>query len=64
MYGSIADVDDPGPRRFEENLPSFYFSETLKYLYLTFSEPELLSLDEWVFNTEGHPFRVRGGCGS
>jgi mannosyl-oligosaccharide alpha-1,2-mannosidase len=40
-----------------DSMESFWFSETLKYFYLIFSEPELVSLDEWVFNTEAHPFR-------
>lgn len=33
-------------------------AETLKYFYLTFSEPSVISLDEWVLNTEAHPFRI------
>lgn len=36
---------------------SFWMAETLKYFYLMFSEPELVSLDEYVFNTEAHPLR-------
>ena len=36
---------------------SFFLSETLKYFYLIFSPPDLISLDEFVFNTEAHPFR-------
>lgn len=43
----------------EDSMESFWMAETLKYFYLIFSEPELLSLDEWVFNTEAHPFRLR-----
>jgi len=39
-------------------MESFFLAETLKYLYLLFSEDELLPLDEWVFNTEAHPLRV------
>ncbi|KAK6531649.1 hypothetical protein TWF694_002827 [Orbilia ellipsospora] len=38
---------------------SFWSAETLMYLYLIFAEPELCSLDEWVFNTEAHPLRRR-----
>lgn len=30
-------------------------AETLKYFYLIFSPPDLISLDEYVFNTEAHP---------
>ncbi|KAJ1737455.1 hypothetical protein H4217_003169 [Coemansia sp. RSA 1939] len=36
---------------------SFVFSETFKYIYLAFTSPDVLSLDEYVFSTEGHPFR-------
>ncbi|KAJ5715310.1 uncharacterized protein N7483_012491 [Penicillium malachiteum] len=38
-------------------MESFWFSETLKYFYLIFSDLDCLSLDEYVFNTEGHPFK-------
>lgn len=38
---------------------SFFLAETLKYLYLIFSEDELISLDEFVFNTEAHPLYKR-----
>lgn len=31
-------------------------AETLKYYYLIFSPPDLISLDEYVLNTEAHPF--------
>jgi mannosyl-oligosaccharide alpha-1,2-mannosidase len=37
---------------------SFWAAETLKYLWLTFSDVEVASLDSWVFSTEGHPFRM------
>jgi len=33
-------------------------AETLKYFYLVFSEPSVISLDDWVFNTEAHPFKI------
>ncbi|KAL7554973.1 hypothetical protein ACHAWF_018547 [Thalassiosira exigua] len=40
-------------------MPSFFLSETIKYLYLTFdSENNLLHRDserDWVFTTEAHP---------
>lgn len=40
-------------------LPSYFFSETLKYLYLIFSDPTLVNPNTWVFNTEGHPFLIK-----
>ncbi|KAL6560045.1 mannosyl-oligosaccharide alpha-1,2-mannosidase [Orobanche gracilis] len=40
-------------------MQSFFLAETLKYLYLLFSPPSVISLDEWVFNTEAHPLKIR-----
>ncbi|TGZ80147.1 seven-hairpin glycosidase [Ascodesmis nigricans] len=61
-HSAIRDVsvsaDETTPNsRFEDSMESFWFGETLKYFYLLFSEPELLSLDDWVLNTEAHPFK-------
>lgn len=36
---------------------SFWMAETLKYFYLIFSSPDTISLDDYVFTTEAHPFR-------
>ncbi|KAJ2090579.1 hypothetical protein IW138_002587 [Coemansia sp. RSA 986] len=36
---------------------SFVFSETFKYIYLAFTDPDVISLDDYVFSTEGHPFK-------
>lgn len=38
-------------------LQSFWMAETLKYFYLIFCPEDVISLDEWVFNTEAHPLR-------
>ncbi|KAI8913243.1 glycoside hydrolase [Gorgonomyces haynaldii] len=46
-----------GPR---DKMESFFLAETLKYLYLLFSEDSVIPLDEYVFNTEAHPFSIRG----
>ncbi|XP_076140913.1 endoplasmic reticulum mannosyl-oligosaccharide 1,2-alpha-mannosidase isoform X1 [Alosa pseudoharengus] len=55
-YSSISNVRDPvspGPR---DKMESFFLGETLKYLFLLFSDDEqLVSLDKYVFNTEAHP---------
>ena len=37
---------------------SWFLAETLKYLFLLFSDDDVLPLDKWVFNTEAHPVRV------
>lgn len=40
-----------------DKMESFWLAETLKYFYLLYSDPDLISLDDWVLNTEAHPFR-------
>ena len=57
-YGNAALDDctiDPPPTT--DSMESFWLAETLKYYYLIFSEPSLMSLDEYVLNTEAHPFK-------
>ncbi|KAL5604733.1 hypothetical protein BROUX41_001916 [Berkeleyomyces rouxiae] len=39
-----------------DSMESFWFAETLKYFYLIFAEPDTMSLDDYVFNTEAHAF--------
>ncbi|KAK5061123.1 hypothetical protein LTR84_007665 [Exophiala bonariae] len=41
----------------DDTMESFWLAETLKYYYLLFSDPSLISLDEFVLNTEAHPFK-------
>eukprot|EP01083_Nonionella_stella_P152713 489873_1 len=64
-YSGLKDVtktliDDPD--NLDDRMESFFLAETLKYLYLLFSDPvdgkELIPLDEFVFNTEAHPLRI------
>jgi glycosyl hydrolase family 47 len=55
-FTSVADV-----RTMEQKdyMPTFFFAETMKYLYLVFSAGNgRFALDEHVFNTEAHPFRI------
>ncbi|PVI06933.1 glycoside hydrolase family 47 protein [Periconia macrospinosa] len=44
----------------QDSMESFWMAETLKYFYLVFADPKVVSLDEWVFNTEAHPLRITG----
>ncbi|VEL35273.1 unnamed protein product [Protopolystoma xenopodis] len=48
------------PLQLDDVQQSFFLAETLKYLYLLYSEDTLLPLDRWVFNTEAHPFPIYG----
>lgn len=49
--------DSSRNNNIEDKMESFWTAETLKYFYLIFSPPDMISLDDWVFNTEAHPFR-------
>ena len=45
-------------RLLVDEMPSYFLSETIKYLYLTFDENNILHRDlerKWVFTTEAHP---------
>lgn len=56
--GALADVSrEDGKVSVTDSMESFWLAETLKYFYLMFSEPDLISLDDFVFNTEAHPFK-------
>ncbi|KAH7885863.1 glycoside hydrolase [Phlebopus sp. FC_14] len=59
IYG-FASIRDVGrvPTVRKDEMPSYFLAETLKYLYLLFVDEELIPLDKWVFNTEGHPLPV------
>ena len=53
---AISDVTVSEPPK-DNRMESFWLAETLKYFYLIFSEPNVLSLDEFVLNTEAHPLK-------
>ena len=54
-FTSVADVQTMEKKDY---MPTFFFAETLKYLYLTFiHDQRIFNFDEFVFNTEAHPFR-------
>ncbi|KAL1987482.1 hypothetical protein VTN96DRAFT_3409 [Rasamsonia emersonii] len=55
-HAGIEDVRTLNTEKFDK-MESFWLAETLKYFYLIFSEPSLISLDEYVFNTEAHPLK-------
>ncbi|TEY43703.1 hypothetical protein BOTCAL_0362g00070 [Botryotinia calthae] len=55
-HSAISDVTAEETYQLDE-MESFWLAETLKYFYLLFSTPDVISLDEWVLNTEAHPFK-------
>ena len=56
-YSAIQDVTLSEPR-WTNSMQSYFFAETIKYLFLLFSPRDTIRLDELVFNTEGHPLPV------
>ncbi|XP_005875326.1 PREDICTED: mannosyl-oligosaccharide 1,2-alpha-mannosidase IC [Myotis brandtii] len=56
-FAGIQDVYSSIPNH-DNKQQTFFLAETLKYLYLLFSEDDMLSLEDWVFNTEAHPLPV------
>lgn len=57
-YSGIKDVYSV-PVQHDDVQQSFFIAETLKYLLLIFSDDSFIPLDQYVFNTEAHPFRIR-----
>ncbi|XP_043962468.1 mannosyl-oligosaccharide 1,2-alpha-mannosidase IA [Gambusia affinis] len=56
-YSGVRDVYASSPNH-DDVQQSFYLAETLKYLYLLFSDDDHLPFEHWVFNTEAHPLPV------
>jgi mannosyl-oligosaccharide alpha-1,2-mannosidase len=54
---AVLDVNIVGSKQ-EDYMESFWMAETLKYFYLCFADVSLISLDDFVLNTEAHPFRL------
>lgn len=58
-FSSINNVRSIGNPGFRDKLESFFLAETLKYFYLLFEDSiDYLSLDKYVFNTEGHALPI------
>ncbi|KAF8785957.1 endoplasmic reticulum mannosyl-oligosaccharide 1,2-alpha-mannosidase-like [Argiope bruennichi] len=54
-YTSIGDVRNPLITKPRDLMESFFLAETLKYLFLLFSDnQEKYSLDKYIFNSEAH----------
>ncbi|CAE7250652.1 MAN1B1 [Symbiodinium sp. CCMP2592] len=52
-FASLHNVNHPVKKR--DDMPSFFVAETLKYLFLLFSDDAILPLDQFVLGTEAHP---------
>ncbi len=53
-YAALSDVEK---KTKKDEMESFFFAETLKYLFLLYAPPDTVDLKNVVFNTEAHPIR-------
>jgi ER degradation enhancer, mannosidase alpha-like 2 len=51
-YAALADVRS---KKQKDSMESFFFAETMKYLYLLYAPESTLDFDSVIFNTEAHP---------
>jgi len=58
-FATVNNVGMPWGESQSDSLDSFFFAEVLKYMYLMFTDPSVVDLGQWVFNTECHPVRVQ-----
>lgn len=57
-YTSLANVKSEKPVQ-RDMMESFFLSETLKYLYLLFSDDRFtIDLNKYVINSEAHPLPI------
>lgn len=57
-YGTVLDVSQVSAQ-IEDKMEGFFLTETLKFHYLLQGPEHVLPLDEYVFSSEAHPFRIR-----
>ena len=58
-FSSIKRVDGVPTEKIKIQSPHF-LSGTLKFLYLIFCEDNAFPLDQWLWNSNGHMFPIRG----
>ena len=51
-----ASLANAATHALEDEMPSFYLAETVKYLYLLFDDENFIRKRPFVFTTEAHPF--------
>lgn len=52
-FNSVEDVRTMEPKDY---LATYFYAETLKYFYVAFAGSEAFNFDDYIFNTEAHPF--------
>jgi mannosidase alpha-like ER degradation enhancer 2 len=54
---ACAALSDAEKKTQRDDMESFFFAETLKYLYVLLGPPNTINLKITVLNTEAHPLR-------
>ena len=52
----FASIKNAATQALDDEMPSFFLAETIKYLYLLFDDKNKLHSKDIVFSTEAHPF--------
>ncbi|GMI00889.1 hypothetical protein TrST_g1749 [Triparma strigata] len=54
-----ASIENVVTKKLKDDMPSYFLSETLKYLYLAFDDDNKIHEDGagWIFTTEAHPIK-------
>lgn len=55
---AYAELSDVRAKTQVDDMESFFFAETLKYLYLIFAPSNTVDWHTTIFNTEGHPLKI------
>jgi len=50
-------VEDVRSMEAKDYLATYFYAETMKYFYVAAAGKEVFNFDEYVFNTEAHPFK-------
>ena len=53
-FHSVKDVRTKEPKDY---LATYFFAETLKYFYVAVVDKEQFNFEDYIFNTEAHPFK-------
>jgi hypothetical protein len=56
-FSGVKNVDQADGGEKDNNQESFFFAETLKYLYLLYAPQDTVEWSRFVFNTEAHPLK-------
>lgn len=54
---AMSSIKDVRTKEQNNELPTFFFAETMKYFYLLFGGNPSVNIKDYVFNTEAHPFK-------